>query len=92
MLHCPFGKETVDIHGLLFLEQKLCCADMRCLSLTLYKDSVLSPLTSTLDSCFWTAGHRTVPASAAAVTARYTGVDSERGRQITVNALIVCYV
>lgn len=44
MLHCPFGKETVDIHGLLFLEQKLCCADMRCLSLTLYKD--FCPLSS----------------------------------------------
>lgn len=34
---------TTDIHRLLFLEQNLCCADMRCLSLTLY---IHSPLPS----------------------------------------------
>lgn len=41
MLHCPIWEETIDIHRLLFLEQNLCCADMRCLSLTLYIDFCL---------------------------------------------------
>lgn len=36
-------RRTTDIHRLLFLEQNLCCADMRCLSLTLY---IHSPLPS----------------------------------------------
>lgn len=41
MLHCPVWEETIDIHHLLFLEQNLCCADMRSLSLTLYIDFCL---------------------------------------------------
>lgn len=44
MLHCPIWEETIDIHRLLFLEQNLCCADMRCLSLTLYIDVCLFSL------------------------------------------------
>lgn len=91
MLQCPIWEETIDIHCLLFLEQT--CVAQRCLSLILYIDFwLLSPhihielllLDSRTRDC-WSLGGSSDGQSDGSEC-------GGRGRQITVNALILCYV